>query len=448
MTHDAITRGTPPHAAGGRPSGEGTLRRLTRRATTWIVRTAYANRWHAALGAAGALWELWRILADPLRAYHFHYEPYLTSLAAAFGLLLAAGFALAPEYAAYGTMAVCLAWVGLATGADTLPWMVVGVAAATGALARVRPRRGVIATGVWLAALAAVAAWRAGGMRSPSGFVDACATLGLCAAVACYVGVSVGWRLQAGAMADAQASRVRAEQELTRKRRSDAIARSIHDSLTGNLSYIALLAQRELSRLETDDDRGDEGDGRAAAHETWLSVERNANDALRGVRRVIGLLESDDAGNAGVPGAERSFEGIMRAQEPKLDALGIHGRTVVIDRSDGAVSPERLEAAHALVEELYANLMRHCATGDDVYFLRVAADGEGVTIAEANAPRARGNAGAGLPESGTGLVRHARAIRRLGGTCDWREDDGEWLFSAFIPAAATPSASSAPSSVG
>lgn len=426
----------PASASGPAPGRDDALRRLLNRVTGRLIRTATGNRPYAALGLVGALWELWGILSDPLRAYHFHYIPYLLPHAASFALLAAAGFALAPEYAAYGVMAVSLSWIGAVPDADTLPWMVVGVAAAAGVLGHVRPKRGSAVAATWVAAMAAVAAYRVPGMRSSSGFVNMCVALGLCAAVACYVGVSVGWRLRANAMAEAQASRVRAEQELSRKRRNEAIARSIHDALTGNLSYIALLAQREMSRHDADDD---------AARETWLSVERNADDALRGVRRVIGLLEADDADGAGRSDeGERSFDGIMHEQEPRLDALGIRGRTVVIDRSDGAIPPERLKAAYALVEELYANLMRHCATGDDTYFLRIAANADGITVAEANALRTSDTSGrGGLPESGTGLVRHARTIRGLGGTCDWREDDGEWLFSAFIPmTGGTPPASS------
>lgn len=416
-----------------------------RNAAAWLTDTLRANRWYAAMAGIGLAWELWCILTDPLRGYRFFYDDYLLTLAVAFGAVMAIGMPLRPQIASYATLVLGALWLA-AMNYETYVWAAGGMFMAIAALAYAVPKRAAAATGVWLAYLALVYAVRARELVMPDTFRWACMLMGACALAGCAIGMMIGWQRQVRAMEREQADRLRAEQELARKRRNETIAKNIHDSLTGNLSYIALLAQRELARLESEDT---DGNGETAM-DTWLNVERNANDALRGVRRVIGLLDAEDAVTCDEPASERSFEGIMRLAEPKLADLGIHGKTVILDRSGGGEPDgERREAAYALVEEVYANLMRHCAAGENAYFLRIEMTDEGTTIAEANALRADGAANgdgqghghrhdrgraARLPESGTGLVRHARAIQRLGGTCDYRADGGEWLLSAFIPA--------------
>ncbi|KAB8295428.1 histidine kinase [Bifidobacterium avesanii] len=429
--------GATRHAS-GRPHGLADMPlRWARRAAGLLAATLRANWWCAALAAAGLAWEVWHVFGDPLRTYYFFYNEHLLTLTIVFGATLMLGLPLAPKYASVAVMALGALWVGMMPYSTSVA-MIVGVTAAAGALAYLKPRWAMAATGVWSVAILWAYYRRSREFRtSGTDFDYYCMLLIACVVTACCVGMTIGWRRQARAMADEQVERRRAEQALARKRRNETIAKNIHDSLTGNLSYIALLAQRELARMEADD-AGKPGPN-DPAYETWRSVERNASDALRGVRRVIGLLDADDSGAHGGTADERSFEGIMRLAEPKLDDLGIHGKTVILNRSGGTKPDgERLEAAHALVEELYANLMRHCEPGEHAYFLRVEVADEGTTIAEANAMRPdeehERDGTARLPESGTGLVRHARTIQRLGGTCDWRADGGEWLLSAFIPA--------------
>lgn len=422
-----------------------------RNVAAWFADTLRVNRWYAAMAGIGVVWELWCVLTDPLRGYRFFYDDHLLALAIAFGAAMAIGMPLRPQIASYATLVLGALWFATMSY-ETYVWAAGGTLAAIVALAYAMPRRAAAATGVWLAYLALVYVARARELAMSDPFRWTCMLMGACALAACAIGMMIGWQRQVRAAERAQAERLRAEQELERKRRNETIAKNIHDSLTGNLSYIALLAQRELARLESEETDGDgdnkDGNNGKEAADTWRSVERNANDALRGVRRVIGLLDAEDAGTYDGDGEERSFEGIMRIAEPKLADLGIHGKTVILDRSGGGKPDgERREAAYALVEEVYANLMRHCAAGENAYFLRVETTDEGTTIAEANALRSDGPANgdgqghgydrdraARLPESGTGLVRHARAIQRLGGTCDYRADGGEWLLSAFIPA--------------
>ncbi|KAA8822601.1 histidine kinase [Bifidobacterium vespertilionis] len=420
------------NARNAKTAGEtGVVSRWLRRTRAWLSGTLYANRWYAALAAVALLWQLWLMLGNPLLNFHLLYNRHLLALSIACGLVMTVGLVFKPDIASCAMIVLSALWIAVMRY-ETFAWFAGGVLIAIAVLAYIRPRWAAIATAAWLVCLGLAFAVRSQSFGSADAYGWICALLAACAVAACAIGMLMGLKGRFRSLERKQADRLRAEQELARKRRNETIARNIHDSLTGNLSYIALLAQRELARQESDGDA--DADADASARAAWLGVERNATDALKGVRKVIGLLDADDA-NGGPEGmGERSFEGIMRLQEPRLEDLDIRGRTVVVDQSDGSIDGERMEAAYALVEELYANLLRHCAPGDDAYFMRIGLTADGVTIAEANAIRpSDGDASGPLPDSGTGLIRHARAIQRLGGTCDYRSDGGEWLLSAFIP---------------
>ncbi|NMM94227.1 hypothetical protein [Bifidobacterium oedipodis] len=379
-------------------------------------------RWMlTALTVAAGACSLAVALVDVTLAMNLVYHPLLGALMSAYVVALVM-LPFQPVWAAGALIVVCAGWVA------SVPYEVGtfagGVCLAVGVLAY----RGAecafwlpfIGWGLFLVGTGIGWVWhrhdiyRLGDMLLP---------IALAATAAFFLGWSLHWRVLANEGQTARMERQRAEFELARRRQNEHVAKRVHDSLTGSLSYIVLMAQRQIA---TDPTSADDAT-------VWRNIERNALEALSGVRKVIGLLEAGDTPDMAEANGLRSFETITREQDAKLADLGIDGTSVVIDPGVDIADDTRLRAAYAILEEIYANLMRHCPVGVNAYFLRVGVSEEGITIAEANAMREHGEQASSLPDSGTGLVRHALELRRVGGTLDYRAENGEWLLSAFIP---------------
>ena len=380
--------------------------------TRWIL---------TALTVAAGACSLTVAFTDITLAMDLAYHPLLGALMGAYAVALVM-LPFQPVWAAGALIVICAGWVALVPYA--VGTFAGGICLAVGVLAHRGAERAFwlpfIGWGLVLAGMGIGWMWhrhdiyRLGDMLLP---------IALAATAAFFLGWSLHWRALANEGQTARMERQRAEFELARRRQNEHVAKRVHDSLTGSLSYIALMAQRRIAAAETNADDVT----------LWRNIERNALEALSGVRKVIGLLEAGDTPDMAEANGPRSFETITREQDAKLADLGIDGTSVVIDPGIDIADDTRLRAAHAILEEIYANLMRHCPIGANAYFLRVGVNEEGITIAEANAMREYGEPATSLPDSGTGLVRHALELRRLGGTLDYRAENGEWLLSAFIP---------------
>ena len=397
----------------------------------------YCTPWPlTAVCCIGTIWTLAFTSANGTLAYDLHYHPSLLAFVILMPLAL---LALPLHPVALAAIAVSLAAGWILMVPYVLTAMVAGLCVGLGVLAFREHVRSFIALGLWT--IAAAASWVLN--RHDVMHYGTTVMLFVAASLTAFMtGWALGWRRDAKRGEASALERQRNEIELERSRQNAEIARRIHDSLAGNLSYISLMAQRELSDLEAHDGKQDNsrtGSSENAARNQaglWRSIEHNAVEALAGVRKVIALLESAHNSAANGQGSERrTFEAVRTVRERQLADLGITGKTVILDHADKRFNAERMNAALNLTEEIYSNLLRHCAPGTS-YFMRIGIDSEGISIAEANdiRPDDGGNSVAyRLPDSGTGLVRHAKVLNDLSGTLDYREENGEWLLSAFIP---------------
>ncbi len=191
----------------------------------------------------------------------------------------------------------------------------------------------------------------------------------------------------------------------------NALARELHDTVAHHVSAIAVQAQAAQYIAKTNPD---------AATEAMQAVEQIANTTIDEMRRMVGILRSDDDQARSVT-ASSLVDLQDPAGEPKVTMVGA---------TDLAALPTSIAAAvYRITQESITNARRHSrsATFIDV---DLAIDDEGVALDIVNdgTPSTRNSGG------GFGLIGMAERVESLGGTllAEPRPATG-WRVSARIP---------------
>jgi signal transduction histidine kinase len=161
------------------------------------------------------------------------------------------------------------------------------------------------------------------------------------------------WALVAAAWPVGRAFRRRAValDELRRTRHSDIaaersrIARELHDVVGHGISIVVLQLVAALGMLDADD--------HAAARSRLVATERSARETLAEMRRLLGLLDEDDASLAPQPG--------LGELERLVSEIRETGVAVDLEiRGDPEGLPAGLElAAFRVAQEALTNVIRH-----------------------------------------------------------------------------------------
>ncbi|WP_413757908.1 sensor histidine kinase [Streptomyces sp. MMBL 11-3] len=211
------------------------------------------------------------------------------------------------------------------------------------------------------------------------------------------------------------------------------IARELHDVVAHHMSVISIQAQVAPHLVENPSDE---------LKENLDGIRQNALEALAELRRVLGVLRSenpDDPYGLGAPGAGAA----PHAPQPTLDRLG-----VLIENTRAAgltvtsqVSGERLPlppgvelSAYRIVQEALSNVLRH-APGATVR-VELTHFPRGLQIRVVNsAPQGTAPPS---PGAGHGLLGMRERATMLGGTLMAVETScGGFTVAAFLPRSAT-----------
>ena len=211
------------------------------------------------------------------------------------------------------------------------------------------------------------------------------------------------------------------EAQLERIRNNERIARNIHDSVTGDLSFIV----RKAHQYPESDD--------------WGQVGEAALKALSSVHQIIDKLdEKTDALSA-----DSDFETFVGNL---TDALHSHGRrlqqigfqgvsNVHVSRHPTVLDGEKRNVIGDCLTEVFANIMRH-STPEGSYQVSVELGHEGAVIMAVNDCPAADTATT-FP-GGTGLEHWRHMIcDEYHGAMDASVVDGQWQLRVFIPGSAT-----------
>lgn len=225
--------------------------------------------------------------------------------------------------------------------------------------------------------------------------------------------------------------------------RDNRIASRIHDSVTGELSYIAFLAQNKLQESAVDGSK---------QVSDWDCVNDTAQRALDEMHAVIDLLRHEDADNANVGNradgksarqansstgsgrnndspAER-MQAIMTRGDEHMNSLRLYGESRVDGTFPVGISCEDSACKEILnlVTEIYTNIAKH-ADPAQPYGVFVTVDAKSATVMQYDSCKER----EGLEPSQRGLELHRSIIESMGGVLNTSCEDGQWTLYAQIP---------------
>ncbi|MEV6124127.1 histidine kinase [Streptomyces sp. NPDC052077] len=215
------------------------------------------------------------------------------------------------------------------------------------------------------------------------------------------------------------------------------IARELHDVVAHHMSVISIQAQ-VAPHLVTDPPE--------ELRENLEGIRRNAVEALTELRRVLGVLRSEETGAAGDPlapggGGRGTTAGTAGPHAPqptldRLDALLENVRAAGLDVTSTTAGERRplppgVElSAYRIVQEALSNTLRHAPGATARLHLAYRRDGLEVEVANTRAARRP----APTPGAGHGLLGMRERVAMLGGrmTAGPRADGG-YGVTVFLP---------------
>jgi len=238
----------------------------------------------------------------------------------------------------------------------------------------------------------------------------------------------MGWGLYLGSRREliwnlrARAERAELEQELrvaqARSTERARIAREMHDVLAHRITQVSMQAGALAFRDDLDGDRLREGLGQ---------IQGQANDALHELRDVLGVLREDDPGPA-TARPQPTYDDIPAlVEEARTLGLDIDWADDVDDTTP--VPPATGRTVYRIVQEGITNVRKHAPGA--VVAIRSTGDPEsGISVVLANPV---GDAVAGAPGAGLGLVGLRERTELRGGRLDQRTEDSTFVLEAWLP---------------
>lgn len=247
------------------------------------------------------------------------------------------------------------------------------------------------------------------GYSVPSGIVN----FGIGLLCAYLVGVSTRYR-------ERQRAQQETQYQLERTRLQLLASTSLHDSISGNLVRILVAAER--ARREHPE---------VCARCGVEKIAEYAADALHETHRAIDLIHGDRPMKETEPFALLpTVRAIATAADRRLRALGHDGESVVQGECDCRLN-DRGYAFIALLNEIYANIERHCDPERSTYCVRIRFTRDSVTLSQTNGLETS-DRWIEPPESGRGLILHVEQIKKFGGTVRSGTTGGRWQIFCML----------------
>jgi signal transduction histidine kinase len=245
-------------------------------------------------------------------------------------------------------------------------------------------------------------------LESPPG-VDI-AILGALTVGAWTAGYLARRRAEQLALAHAEAPELAREAVAAERAR---VAAELHDVVAHSVSIVSVQAGAAGQLLEKDP---------AAAREHLRAVQQAAQDALREMRRLLGVLREEQAEYVPQPGLARLPDLV---EEARGAGLPVELRE---EGERGEVAQGVDLAAFRIVQEALTNVRRHAGRVPTTVGVRYAADE--IELEVQNAPGTTGNGGG----SGHGILGMAERARVYGGSLDAGPDSrGGFAVRARLP---------------
>jgi signal transduction histidine kinase len=212
------------------------------------------------------------------------------------------------------------------------------------------------------------------------------------------LGVSARARRDRITMLEERELRLTQQQETAATRERERIAREMHDILAHSMSLVVVQAEAGPVAVRHDPDR---------AEQMFDTISVTARDALAQLRRVLGVLRTDDSGREPTPDLE-ALPGLVR----RVDDAGLTA-TLTEDGDPRPLPPDLAATAYRIVQESLTNTVKHA--GADRVDVRLTWSDTALRIEVTDD-------GAGAPSSingsGQGLIGMRERVSAAGGSLD------------------------------
>ncbi|SEC55440.1 Signal transduction histidine kinase [Streptomyces sp. 2224.1] len=208
------------------------------------------------------------------------------------------------------------------------------------------------------------------------------------------------------------------------------IARELHDVVAHHMSVITVQADSAPYRI---------GGIPREAQEEFGSIAATARESLAEMRRLLGVLRSEEAERHGGPEKTpqpgigmlpKLVEGTVRAGVPV--ELSLPGDRIPLE-------PAVDLSAYRIVQEALANVVRHAPGAPTRVSVTTAADGSGLTVLVVNSPPPAPAAPLETNGTGHGLIGMRERVRLVGGSLDTGPlPDGGFRVAAQLPLSPPP----------
>ena len=239
-----------------------------------------------------------------------------------------------------------------------------------------------------------------------------------------FVGKTFAWKELAAQLKQNKLRYEKISQHVEYLRKESVVASRIHDSVAGNLAYMAILLDGLILDAEKNKtfDEKEIREVRALVVET-LDEMRSVVDLMNG-----GKTESVQADNMSLSGLQ-----IVGEQgDSFLKELGFHGKTRIALKDlcnlDDAFSRE----VFSLIHELYTNIAVHGSPGGEYRLIVFWDDDDLIHVDQVNDISSK-NLFPDKPVSGSGLSLHMKWIKSIGGFAKTSSEKGAWQFHARFP---------------
>ena len=195
-------------------------------------------------------------------------------------------------------------------------------------------------------------------------------------------------------------------------------AAELHDSVTGSLADMALIAQQRLVGIKIDETKA------------WEYVNRESQKALSQTHRIIDLLSEEQEHIEKKYGADlRRTLATRCSKHDEALPQRLSGKSVVRDFGL-TVEPQNrnVQALTSLIDELYSNMAKYAGSSKP-YELSIILCDDYAEIILTNAVDEQRS----LSFGGKGLQVHNKQIHQLNGTYSVNEKHGRWIYSAHLP---------------
>lgn len=210
------------------------------------------------------------------------------------------------------------------------------------------------------------------------------------------------------------------------------IARELHDVVAHHMSVITVQADSAPYRI---------GGLPPEAQEEFGSIAATARESLAEMRRLLGVLRSEETERQGGPEKApqpgigmlpKLVEGTVRAGVPV---------ELVLPEDPVALEPAVDLSAYRIVQEALANVVRHAPGARTRVSVTTAADGSRLTVLVVNSAPPAPSAPLEATGTGHGLIGMRERVRLVDGTLDTGPlPDGGFRVAAQLPLTPPPTA--------